>query len=160
MSRLRGLGVSGRNCAGWQLGTLQARYRGRGARARRARRRARLLCGAFIRERGMSLLRRGGGAPEVSLGLGADGGVDAEVGLHGVALGVEDVERIGDAGGEAEVVELDVRGGVAVYAADVDRQLLVDEYPDVVVTGECEGLAAGVLECGVDLGREVEVVLP
>ncbi|WP_293246311.1 hypothetical protein [Nannocystis sp.] len=45
-------------------------------------------------------------------------------------------------------------------AADVDDELLVDEDPHVVVTRDGEGLAAGVGECGVDLGREVEVVSP
>ncbi len=93
-----------------------------------------------------------------SLRLGADGRVDAKVRLDGVALGVEDIERIDLTGVEAEVVELDAHAGVPVYAADVDRQLLVDEHPDVVVTREREGLTAAVLEAGVDLGREVEVV--
>lgn len=93
-----------------------------------------------------------------SLRDGADGRVDAEVRFDGVAFGVEDVERVGEAGGEAEVVELDVSAGVAVHAADVDRQLLIDKHPDVVVAGEIEGLTAVVGEEGVDLGREVEVV--
>ena len=99
-------------------------------------------------------------AARASLWLGADGRVDAEVGFDGVAFGVENVEGVGGADGEAEVVELHVAAAVAVHAADVDGELLIDKHPDVVVAGECEGLAAAVLKCGVDLGREVEVVLP
>jgi hypothetical protein len=60
-----------------------------------------------------------------------------------VALGVEDVEGVRGAHDEAEGVEVDVAGAVAVDAADVDDELLVDEDPDVVVAGECELLAAG-----------------
>lgn len=108
----------------------------------------------------MAILRSSNAPDLASLRLGADGRVDAEVRLGGVPFGVEDVQQIDLADGEAEVVELDACGGVAVYTADVDRQLLVDEHPDVVITREREGLAAAVLKAGVDLGREVEVVLP
>jgi hypothetical protein len=45
-----------------------------------------------------------------------------------------------------------------VHAAEVDRELLVDEHPDVVVAGEVELLAALVLEPVADLAREVEVL--
>ena len=106
----------------------------------------------------MAILRSSNATDLASLRLGADGRVDAEVRLGGVPFGVEDVQQIDLSDGEAEVVELDVGGGIAVHATEVDHELLVDIYPDVVVTGEGEGLAAGVLEAGVDLGREVEVV--
>ena len=43
-------------------------------------------------------------------------------------------------------------------AAQVDRQLAVDEHPDVVVTGEVELLAALVGELVAQLAGEVEVV--
>ena len=101
------------------------------------------------------VIRLAGGG---SLRDGADGGVNAEVRLHRVTLGVEDVEGVIGAHGEAESVEVDGAGAVAVDAADVDHEFLVNEDPDVVVAGECEGLTAGVSEDGVNFSREVEVV--
>ena len=97
--------------------------------------------------------------PRVSLRDRADRGVDAEVRLGGVALGVEDVEVVRDALDEAEGVEVDRTAGHAVDAAEVDDEVAVDEDPHVVVALEGEGLAAVVDELGVDLGREVVDVL-
>ncbi len=46
----------------------------------------------------------------------------------------------------------------AVHAAEVHREVLVDEDPDVVVTREAQDLGALVFEPVPDLAREVEVV--
>src|SRR4029078_9658216 len=46
----------------------------------------------------------------------------------------------------------------AVNAAEVDRELAVDEDPDVVVADELQGLAAAVLEPVADLAGEAVVV--
>src|SRR5262249_36204035 len=46
-----------------------------------------------------------------------------------------------------------------MQAPEVDRELAVDEDPEVVVAREAEDLAATVLELRVELGREAEVVL-
>ena len=93
----------------------------------------------------------------------ADRGLHAEVRLGRVALGLEDREVVGLAGLDAElaheIVELDGHALGAVHAADVDGELAVDEDPHVVVAGEREDLAALIRELGVQLEREVEVVV-
>ena len=80
-----------------------------------------------------------------------------------MAFGVEELEQIDIALRDAERggrgVEVDFRFCGGVQAAQVDDQLAVDEDPQVVVSFELEGLAAGVLELRVKLGREGEVVL-
>src|SRR5205814_9006476 len=79
-----------------------------------------------------------------------------------VAFGVEELEGVDAAELEAEggggLVEVDGAAGGGVQAAEVHGQLAVDEDPEVVVAGEGEVLAAAVLDAGVQLGGEVEVV--
>ena len=79
-------------------------------------------------------------------------------------LAVEQVEGVGAADGQAQRlglrIEVDRRRGRRVRPPQVDRQVAVEEDPDVVVAGELQGLAAAVGEVGVRLQGEVEVVLP
>lgn len=79
-----------------------------------------------------------------------------------MALGKEKIQRIRLAGHEPELeldlVQRDNLGLRTVDAAQVDRELLVDEDPHVVVTGEREPFAAAILEQGVRFQGEVKVV--
>eukprot|EP00964_Phaeocystis_antarctica_P068564 scaffold41533_cov39-Phaeocystis_antarctica.AAC.2 len=77
---------------------------------------------------------------------------------------MEDVERVEHVrlqaadtiwaeGGEVQ------RGGLsAMHTAQVDREVVVDEYPDVIVTREAEGAATVVGEGRVNFRAEVVVV--
>src|SRR5687768_10600221 len=73
-------------------------------------------------------------------------GVGAEVRLRGVTLGLEHVEGIDLTRREAERIEHHGRSLCHVHAAQIDDELVVDEDPDVVVSGEAEGFPALVLE--------------
>ena len=95
-----------------------------------------------------------------SVGLKLDGRGDLEVGCHGVALGEEQVEVVVAPHREAEGVQVHASGHCRVDAPEVNHQVVIDEYPQVVVAGEGEGLAALVREDRVDLVGEVVVVRP
>src|SRR5207245_465226 len=75
-----------------------------------------------------------------------EGRVQAEVRRRRVTLGVEQFERVDGALREAEVrrlrVEIDRAIERTVQAAEVDRELAVDEDPEIVVAAELERLAA------------------
>ena len=84
----------------------------------------------------------------------------------GVPLGLEEVDRVHPAVGEAERrrlgrIERDAPARRPVDAAEIDDELAVDEGPDVVVAGEVErrgGRGRRVGERIVELAREREVV--
>jgi hypothetical protein len=70
--------------------------------------------------------------------------VSNEVRLHGLALGVKQVEVVGLPHGETErhgdLVDLHRPADLGVYAADVDDESVVDEDPDVIVSTKIEDL--------------------
>lgn len=113
------------------------------------------------------LVVEGGGRGELDVAE-LERGLDAEVGLARVSLGKEELEVVGVSGFEPEFLGafVEVHGGglLGVDAAEVDGEAVVDEDPDVVVSGEGEdeglvaGLGVGVGELGLDLVGEVEVV--
>ena len=97
--------------------------------------------------------------------LDADRG-HLEVRLLRLALAMKDVERVlrvvlqaANVIG-AELGEVESVGLFTVDAAEVDREAVVDEDPDVIVTREVELSKTVVRESRVDLRAEVEVVLP
>ena len=88
----------------------------------------------------------------------SDRGRHLEVRIGNLALGVEDVQIVRLAECEAERVEVDTSSRGGVHAAHIDRELVVDEDPHVVVSLEAERLAAEVRELDMNLGR-VKVVV-
>src|SRR6185312_6118365 len=101
----------------------------------------------------------------------AGGGVEsaqrqAEGGAGGLAFGLEHRDLVHLAVGQAEVgARAGAEGDGALHrgvdGAQVDRELAVDEHPDVVVAREIQRVALGrvVLEPVADLAGEAEVVL-
>ena len=87
-----------------------------------------------------------------------DGGGNLQVRLGQVTFGEEEIEGVVVACGQTQGVQVDTGAGSAVDAAQVDDQLVVDENPDVVVTGEAEGLPGLVGEHRRQLHREMVVV--
>ena len=87
-----------------------------------------------------------------------DVGRDAEVGLVGVPLGVEDFHGVGLADREPQAVHVHRALERGVQPAEIQRQFPVDEEPQVIVAAEGEDLAALIRELRMQLGREVEVV--
>ena len=97
--------------------------------------------------------------------LDADRG-HLEVRLLRLALAMKDVERVlrvvlqaANVIG-AELGEVESVGLFTVDAAEVDREAVVDEDPDVIVPRELELSKTVVHESRADLRAEVEVVLP
>src|SRR4051812_23025278 len=76
--------------------------------------------------------------------------LDAEVGAGDVAFAPEEGEGVGLAVGEAQGVEHDLAGYLIVGAAEIERELVVDEDPDIVVADEGEDVARVVLELQVE----------
>jgi hypothetical protein len=79
-----------------------------------------------------------------------------------MTLGVKQLEIINVANRNAEfrrdVIELDGFDGFGMQAAQIHGQTTIDENPYVVITLECERLAALILKLRVDLGREAKVM--
>src|SRR5262245_33380773 len=79
----------------------------------------------------------------------------------GVTLGVEELQRVNvafaDSKGGRCLVHVERVRGRSMNTADIDRELAIDENPQIVVARECKHLAARILEFGVKLRREVEI---
>ena len=75
----------------------------------------------------------------------------------------EEMQRVLIARHDAQVlgrgVEVDAGHELLVFTPQVDGELAVDEYSQIVVTAEGEHLAADIAEAGHQLEGEVEVVV-
>jgi hypothetical protein len=87
-----------------------------------------------------------------------EGSIDAEMGLGDVPFREEEVERIGLALGQPEVVDNHGRAFRSVHTAQIHDQFTVDVRKYVIVTGERESLASLVRKGCVELEREVVIV--
>src|SRR6266545_2332124 len=89
-------------------------------------------------------------------------GVDTEVRLRCMSLGVKKVKIVGATLLNAESLSRRIESNgsrlLRMESADVDRELVVDEHPYVVVAIELKRLAAAVGEARMELGRETEIV--
>ena len=69
------------------------------------------------------------------------------------------MERVSLARREVERIQVDSLSDFLVLATDIDDELVVDEYPDVIVAIEFKVLALDVDELGLDLHGEAVVVV-
>ena len=85
-----------------------------------------------------------------------------EVRAGAVAFGVKQRDLVeatdGQAEGGGDGSKVKVALGARMHAAQIERQVAVDEDPHVVVAAERQRLAAPILEEVADLGGEAEVV--
>ena len=93
-----------------------------------------------------------------SFGLQVYGGSHLEVRFHFVAFGVENMEGISFAFGQSQLVQVDMAFSSMMLTTDVYDQLVVNEYPHVVIAQEFKILALHVFELGLDFHGESIVV--
>jgi hypothetical protein len=79
-----------------------------------------------------------------------DGGGELEVGFGGVALGVENVERVGSPDFNSKLVGVIVKNGLSgnhlVDASEIHCQNSIDEHVHVIITRERENFSSLVSE--------------
>jgi len=89
--------------------------------------------------------------------------VDPKIRFVGMSLGVEEIEGIQassrDAKGVGLLVQRDLLRLRRMDSPEIDRETMVDEDPEIVVSTKCERLAASIEKRRVNLGRESKIVL-